>query len=508
MKYILFITILLNSLLLASHQVILGTYSTHNSALNVKAQLNTIISQDTRFKDFLVKNSIRSIVKEKDNYFIVALQPINDIVTQHAILNRIQKTKFKDAFLAKMTEEIEEEALLISSEPDIDDIKIIQTKVTKAIEVKQQNLLNEYFNEIIASIVILLLSILYLMIKRRKYTDNEHDYLNTSKKEEIVQIDDPYEYTNDSTDDDNIYEMQTTNEIVFDALDDDSDADSDKNVDEIKDVEEETPKKEITSDVIKKEVPQRDKTTKDDFKDFKGIRIMIAEDNIINQKVLKGLLADSMINIVTVNDGQEALDYLEDDCNFSIILMDAHMPNMDGYEATKHIRSNNNYSHITVVALSGDTAKNDILNMKNVGMQEHLEKPLKMDPLYNVLYAYSKVQELDEELEQALYIEYGLDICGNDETFYKEILNDFLRENNKSVDKIKKLLNKNEVSKVQEYLLDLIGMAGNIGADRIKELAGELRVALGDTSNNKYVDILRDYSKNYKNLEKEIKEYL
>ena len=275
-------------------------------------------------------------------------------------------------------------------------------------------------------------------------------------------------------------------------------------------------KRKLSSDVIKKAVPRHDKITKSDFKEFAGSRIMVAEDNIINQKVINGLLSDSRINIVTVDDGQEVLDFLEKDSNFCIILMDAHMPNVDGYEATRKIRTNPKYNHITVVALSGDTAQDDINNMKKAGMQEHLEKPLKMDPLYDILYAYTKVQEnlvtLDEDLEvekiQELNTEEGLNICSADEEFYKEILNDFTNNYASSIKEIQELLNDKNFEDAQKLLLDIIGVATNIGANKFGELISELRSSLNYPDDKEYIKLFKIYITRYKALEEEIKEYL
>ena len=235
---------------------------------------------------------------------------------------------------------------------------------------------------------------------------------------------------------------------------------------------------------------------------------MIAEDNIINQKIISDLLSDSEIAIVVVDDGQEVLNFLEKDSDFSIILMDVHMPNIDGYEATEHIRSNSKYSHIIIVALSGDTTSDDIKKMKDVGMQEYLEKPLKMDALYDILYSYSRKRKSYEELEKALFIEDGLEVCGGNEKFYKEILSDFIKDNADSTDEIKKLLNSKEFYKAQEFLLDMMGVAGNIGANKIQELAAGLRISIDTYEDNRYLDLFKIYSKNYKQLEKEVKDYL
>lgn len=501
MKYILIITFTLNSLLLASSQVVLGSYSSALRAINVKEQIDNIIVNDFRFKNFLKKKKIETKIEESGKYFIIAIGPINDVVTKRAILNRVKKTKFKDAYLVEKIKEIE----VLEQEPKIEDIIVNTPKTivpikTKKIEpqknYKNDNMLDAYFIEIIATITILLLSIIYLIIKRRQHINNEYANLNL-KKRELVQIDDPYKYTQETTnEDENIYEIPENDEIVFD------------NLDKIENTAKEVIASSITSNILKKQVPEHAKITKNDFKDFKDSRIMIAEDNIINQKIISDLLSDSEIAIVVVDDGQEVLNFLEKDSDFSIILMDVHMPNIDGYEATEHIRSNSKYSHIIIVALSGDTTSDDIKKMKDVGMQEYLEKPLKMDALYDILYSYSRKRKSYEELEKALFIEDGLEVCGGNEKFYKEILSDFIKDNADSTDEIKKLLNSKEFYKAQEFLLDMMGVAGNIGANKIQELAAGLRISIDTYEDNRYLDLFKIYSKNYKQLEKEVKDYL
>lgn len=176
--------------------------------------------------------------------------------------------------------------------------------------------------------------------------------------------------------------------------------------------------------IQKRSVPPHEKITKQNFSEFAGERILVAEDNLINQKVLLGLLAGSGIELVLANDGQEALDILENDTNFLMILMDAHMPRVDGFEATRIIRANPQYDHILVVALSGDTASDDIHKMKSAGMSEHLEKPLRMEALYKIFYAYTgnsakKVNVTEFKITKNLDTKIGLETCGDDEGFYR-----------------------------------------------------------------------------------------
>ena len=243
---------------------------------------------------------------------------------------------------------------------------------------------------------------------------------------------------------------------------------------------------------------------------------MLAEDNMINQKVVIGLLSTSGIQIVVVDDGLEAINFLKDDNDFCIVLMDAHMPNMDGYEATRQIRQNEDYSHITVIALSGDTAADDVRKMKESGMKEHLEKPLKIDSLYSILSAYAfqrnGIVDLNENIsinnEQELYSDVGIEICGGDEDFYKEILNDFIRDNSDTTSKIQSSLNTNDFVEADKLLVDISGIVANIGATNIKQILKEFRVSIKSPEDEKYIQIFVKYAKHYEALIQEVKEYL
>lgn len=263
----------------------------------------------------------------------------------------------------------------------------------------------------------------------------------------------------------------------------------------------------------KREPVYHDKIVKDDFNIFEGVKVLVAEDNIINQKVINALLADSGIEVTIANDGQEALNILENDSDYAVVLMDAHMPIIDGFQATRLIRENKKYDHIPVIALSGDTAADDIKNMMNVGMEAHLEKPLRMDALYDVLYTYTTGNESkdtttnqnDEILK--FDIEKGLDICGGDKEFYIEILNDFMSKYANSSEKIQEYLNNSDSSNADKMLLDISGIAANIGADVLHESALALKESIAYPNDLEYINRLKTYKRSLSNVIEEVKAY-
>ncbi len=264
----------------------------------------------------------------------------------------------------------------------------------------------------------------------------------------------------------------------------------------------------------KRELIPHGKITKEDFDVFKGVKILIAEDNLINQKVIVGLLSTSGIEITIANDGQEALNILENNKNFSMIFMDAHMPVMDGFQATRAIRKNPNYEHIPVIALSGDTAADDVRNMLSVGMEAHLEKPLKMDALYDVLYIYTTGNESQNSLSsehedlKEFDTHMGLEICGGDKGFYLEILHDFISKYSDSAKIIKEYISASDSANASRMLLDISGVAANIGADELHQAAIDLKNSLSNPTNMEYINNLKKYRRTLQQVCEAINEYI
>ena len=212
----------------------------------------------------------------------------------------------------------------------------------------------------------------------------------------------------------------------------------------------------------------------------------MAEDNLINQKVISKLLEGSGMEIVMANNGQEALDILAKDPNFNMVLMDAHMPVKDGFEATREIRQNILYEPIVVVALSGDVSSDDIRKMRDAGMEEQLAKPLRVEALYDVMYQYldlagtseAAVEEKQSTSEQPLDTEMGLDICGGDKQMYNEILDEFVDTYHEADVLVDAYLKNGDEIKLVELMLDIKGVASNIGAGPLAEAAETLREAV------------------------------
>ena len=129
--------------------------------------------------------------------------------------------------------------------------------------------------------------------------------------------------------------------------------------------------------------------TKENVKALGNKRVLIAEDNLINQKVMSGLLKGTDLGLEFANDGVEVLKALENQSEqFSLILMDINMPNLDGHMATKKIRKNKKYNNIAIVGLSGYTTTEDKQKAYELGMQDYILKPINIQELYRVLIKF------------------------------------------------------------------------------------------------------------------------
>jgi signal transduction histidine kinase/HPt (histidine-containing phosphotransfer) domain-containing protein len=239
------------------------------------------------------------------------------------------------------------------------------------------------------------------------------------------------------------------------------------------------------------------KVTKNDLSVLRGSHILLAEDNVINQTVLFGLLEDTGIELIIANDGKEALEQLKRHKDIEMIFMDINMPVMDGYEATLELRKESKYDNIPVIALTANAMQKDIDRAKEVGMQEHLGKPIDVQALYSLLLRYIKAKvdasEIKEEqkkeddikgsLQQIsklkeLNVQEGMERVGGDVKLYRNILFDFSDIFRDSVIQFEILIKEARMEEVSRLAHNIKGTAGNIGAESLFKMMELFELAL------------------------------
>jgi len=120
-------------------------------------------------------------------------------------------------------------------------------------------------------------------------------------------------------------------------------------------------------------------------------RVLLAEDNLVNQRVVQRILEKEGHQVVVVANGLEALQALQQN-TFDLVLMDVQMPFMDGLEATRAIRKNEatGNGHIPIIALTAHAMKGDRDKCLAAGMDAYLSKPIRAAELFNILQIHGK----------------------------------------------------------------------------------------------------------------------
>ncbi len=138
--------------------------------------------------------------------------------------------------------------------------------------------------------------------------------------------------------------------------------------------------------------------------DFKPLRVLVAEDNLLNRKFLLHFLEKAGFECETVGNGKEVLKRLEQEC-FDMILMDIQMPEMDGFEATQQIRNSKSGPidpQIPIIALTAYAMKGDRERILQAGMDDYVSKPVDMEELFLIVKRVARADtcRLREETEK------------------------------------------------------------------------------------------------------------
>jgi CheY-like chemotaxis protein len=115
-----------------------------------------------------------------------------------------------------------------------------------------------------------------------------------------------------------------------------------------------------------------------------GARILLVEDNALNQELAVALLSGAGIEVTLAGDGRQALDRIARE-RFDAVLMDCQMPQMDGYEATRLLRLQPLLQELPIIAMTANVMSGDRERAIAAGMNDHVAKPINVDDLFATL---------------------------------------------------------------------------------------------------------------------------
>ncbi|MBF0397940.1 MAG: AAA family ATPase, partial [Desulfobacterales bacterium] len=262
----------------------------------------------------------------------------------------------------------------------------------------------------------------------------------------------------------------------------------------------------------------------DGLKDIQGAKILLVEDNQINQQVATELLRSAGFWVTSANNGIEAIEILNtsEQTFFDAILMDLQMPEMDGYEATIRIRENHKYKNLPIIALTAHAMKSELDKCLKIGFNDYVTKPIDARHLYNALIKIiipgtreiipTESDPVKDEIEipdnlQGLDVKIGLKRVAGNKALYKDILKQFLKENFNCLEKIELSLEKNEIKNAEFLSHTLKGVSGNIGAEGIFSAAKNLEKAIKQNEKYLYNELLDQLDKEIRILKTSLGEW-
>ena len=237
-----------------------------------------------------------------------------------------------------------------------------------------------------------------------------------------------------------------------------------------------------------------------DLDRVKGARILVAEDNAINQHIMRELLKKADLDIAMADNGQAAVDIARRQ-PFDLVLMDVQMPVMDGLRATRELRKIPQLADTPIIALTANVFQTDIEQCLAAGMNDHVGKPVKLGELFAKLAQWldasageraggarnpagppeppAGVEPPKSPLSTpTLDIAAALGRIGNNRTLFAKLIDLFLQTEAETAQRIRRALAAGEIESGQRLAHTLKSTAGTLGAIRLQAAARTVEQAL------------------------------
>jgi PAS domain S-box-containing protein len=214
-----------------------------------------------------------------------------------------------------------------------------------------------------------------------------------------------------------------------------------------------------------------------------GARILLVEDNAINQMLAVELLSDAGIEVTVAENGRKALEVLQTE-RFDGVLMDCQMPVMDGYEATRLLRQQPHLRDIPVIAMTANAMVGDREKVLEAGMNDHIVKPIDIDEMFATLARWIHAEQADDPVPAVLPAELpGVDLslgraatAGN-ETLLRSLLQMFANKQTNFAARFRASLARGDHLAATRAAHDLKSEAGTLGASEVQRAAAALEQA-------------------------------
>ena len=255
------------------------------------------------------------------------------------------------------------------------------------------------------------------------------------------------------------------------------------------------------------EVPPADRKEQasDVLKTLKGTRVLLVEDNEINQQVAMEILTAAGVVVSLADNGQEAVEAVKAN-HFDALLMDVQMPVMDGYTATRTIRRDTRYADLPIIAMTAHAMAGDREKSMEAGMNDHITKPIDPEQLYAILARWmaspsspvlkkpatdgiarqaeakapadasppSPEDQILPDFLDGFDLTDGLQRLRGNKALYRKLLINFVTDYAQKAGDIRNAMDAKDYHQAHKMIHDIKGLAGNLAAPQLQAAASEL----------------------------------
>jgi two-component system sensor histidine kinase/response regulator len=242
-------------------------------------------------------------------------------------------------------------------------------------------------------------------------------------------------------------------------------------------------------------------------KDLRGARVLLAEDNEINQQIAVELLQGAGVEVVVASNGREAIEKLAAPSGrFDMVLMDIQMPEVDGYEATRRIRSQPWGASLPIIAMTAHALEEERRKALETGMDDHISKPIDPDAMFETMRRFyrpavsARTTEqiaLPRDVEASFPSIEGVDVtaglrrvAGN-RRLYRSLLQRFVDGQESCARDIGKAREKGDAGLAEMRAHTLNGIAGTLGVGAVQTTAAELEKQLREKDSAEKIEETR-----------------
>jgi PAS domain S-box-containing protein len=227
-----------------------------------------------------------------------------------------------------------------------------------------------------------------------------------------------------------------------------------------------------------------------------GMKVLLAEDNEVNQQIAVELLESVGVEVEVASDGEEAVRFLREGRHYDAVLMDLQMPKLDGFGATRAIRDEDRFASLPVIAMTAHAMAEERDRCLAAGMNDHVSKPIEPEVLYQTLARWLRrgaqaaapasrrrtapantVDEAEIPAIAGVDTGSGLRRVAGNKALYLNLLRKYSESQAGTAGAIKRALEGGDRALAERLAHSLKGVSGNIGALRVQDAAAEVERA-------------------------------